>query len=211
MSDFGLVAEGPTDWAVLESILIGACSWPEEPTIDPVELAPPLQDGKPSGGWTLVADYLRDKWHEALQFHRYVVVQVDTDIVADLWSHLGRSEPPLPTSEGVVVEVIAALSQLIDEAHRDRFFFAIGVDELECWLLGLVVDESQRGKRRKTTGCYALLRSDLSSPGKDKDHSRYVKLSKPLRKRRTLEELAALNPGFASFVDQLARVEPLAP
>ncbi len=211
MSDFGLVAEGPTDWVVLEHILLGACAWDDQPTIDPVELAAPLVDGKAAGGCTVVVEYLRGKWHEPLQFHRYVVIQIDTDVVAEVWNQLGLPNPPLPTAGNIVDTVIGALSALIDEQYRDRFFFAVGVDAIECWLLGLVIDRSQDAKRRKTTGCYPLLREKLSSRGKDKDHSKYLTLSKPFRKRQAIDDCSPLNPGFASFVRQLERAEPPPP
>lgn len=84
MGDFAIVGEGITDQIVLKNVILGYFE-----TRDPEPLIvfeqPPLDTTgaaglpHPPGGWTLVVRYLRDRSYlQALQLHRYVIVQIDT-------------------------------------------------------------------------------------------------------------------------------------
>lgn len=216
MGDFAIVGEGPTDQLVLDAI-IQAYYDGREPEPDIVFEQPPIdrtglagQDPAP-GGWTLVTQYLRDrKYLQALQLHRYVIVQIDTDIAGEL----GIAQSSSISDESIIDAVIAHLTSCIAEEDRprveSRLLFAIGFDEIECWLLSAVFDRSERTNLAKTTGCLEaidrkLQRQDqkpLSKPGHaGKDLRRYREVCRAFRRRRDLD--AITNPGFARFLRDL--------
>jgi hypothetical protein len=169
------------------------------------------------GGWSLVVRYLRDrKYLQALQLNRFVVIQIDSDIAGEL----GVSRPAAASDAQIVELIIAKLcSEIAAEdlaGVRDRLLFAIGVDEIECWLLPAVFDRSDKRMLSKATGCLEAinrkLRKDnqvLLSSGEHKDPQRYRRLSEKYRRRRDVEA-AATNAGFIRFLEQL-EAQPLDP
>jgi hypothetical protein len=212
MGDFAIVGEGVTDQIVLRNVLLGYYQDREpEPLI--VFEQPPLDAtgaaGLPfaHGGWTLVVRYLsKGSYLQALQFNRYVVIQIDTDIAGDL----GVVRSDGLSDEDFIELIVGKLSSYIAEEDRavvrDRLLFAIGLDEIECWLLPLVFDRSEKTSLAKTTGCleainHKLRKSNetpLSTQGGGKDPRRYERVSAPFRRGKYFEE-AAINAGFARF------------
>ena len=69
----------------------------------------------------------------------------------------------------LVAKVTGMFRKLVGEEiwsqHGGRFLFAIAVDSIECWLLALVFDESQKAKRAKTSGCLEALDHQLRKAG----------------------------------------------
>jgi hypothetical protein len=216
MGDFAIVGEGITDQTVLRNVLFGFFESREpEPLI--VFEQPPLDTTgaagmpHPPGGWTLVVRYLRErKYLQALQLHCYVVIQIDTDIADDL----GVPRLAGLGDEDFIELVVARLCSYIAsedlQAIRDRLLFAIGLDEIECWLLPLVFDRSEKKLREKVTGCLEAINhklktskeQPLSTVANGKDPRRYERVSAPFRKRRKLDE-AATNPGLVRFLADL--------
>jgi hypothetical protein len=88
--------------------------------------------------------------------------------------------------------------------------FAIGLDEIECWLLPVVFDRSEKPALTKVTGCLEALNAKLrklneaplSTLGSGKDPRRYDRVSAKYRRRKQLEE-AATNPGLLRFLCEL--------
>jgi hypothetical protein len=216
MGDFAIVGEGVTDQIVLRNIILGYYQDHEpEPLI--VFEQPPLDAtgsaGLPHapGGWTLVVRYLRARsYRQALQLNRYVVIQIDSDIASDL----GVPRTDVVSDEDFIELIVDKLCSYIAEEDlagvRGRLLFAIGFDEIECWLLPLVFDRSERAALAKTTGCLEainqkLRKSDeplLSTQGGGKDPRRYARVSARYRRGKQLED-AATNPGFARFLREL--------
>lgn len=232
--DFAIVGEGITDQIVIKHVIWGVLDqWDDDPEVvfeqppnDASATARELQRARergevPPGGWTLVIQYLEQrKYLQALQNNRYLVVQIDTDVAEAYGVRRAGRGAPL-TDEALVEAVIQDLRGRIDPevlaAHGHRFLFAVGVDEIECWLLGLVFDRARVTKLRKTTGCLEAAnherrrqkRSPLSdADGSHKDPAVYLELSRELLKAATLRRLAKSNAGLAAFVAQLERVEP---
>ncbi|HET7502059.1 MAG TPA: hypothetical protein VFK02_13675 [Kofleriaceae bacterium] len=223
MGDFAIVAEGITDQIVLRNIILAYYhDRIPEPLI--VFEQPPLDvTGRAGlfhapGGWTLVVRYLRErKYRQALQLNQYVVIQMDSDIA----SELGITRPVGVADEPFVDMMINRLISFIPEQDlasvRDRLLFAIGLDEIECWLLPLVFDRSERTALSKTTGCLEAIHNKLrrsnerplSTGDGGKDPRRYDRLSSQYRRRKQLED-AATNAGLARFVRQLGscRLDP---
>ncbi|TMQ16106.1 MAG: hypothetical protein E6J90_15910 [Deltaproteobacteria bacterium] len=212
MGDFAIVGEGVTDQIVLKNVLLGYYRDRDpEPLI--VFEQPPLDAtgtaGSPyaHGGWTLVVRYLsQGSYRQALQFNRYVVIQIDTDIAGDL----GVVRMDGLSDEDFIELIVGKLGSYIAEEDRalvrDRLLFAIGFDEIECWLLPLVFDRSEKTSLAKTTGCLEAINhklhksneTPLSTQGGSKDPRRYERVSAPFRRRKHFEE-AAINAGFARF------------
>jgi hypothetical protein len=217
MVGFAIVAEGITDQIVLKNIILAYYDDREpEPLI--VFEQPPLDTTgtaglpHPAGGWTLVVRYLRErKYRQALQLNQYVVIQIDSDIAAEL----GVPRPSGCSDEAFIELIINKLCACIDGADlpevRERLLFAIGFDEIECWLLPLIFDRSDKSMLAKDTGCLEAINhklrrlneAPLSTAGDGKDPTRYMRISSRYRRRRQVED-AATNPGLANFLQQLA-------
>lgn len=217
MADFAIVAEGITDQIVLKNIILAYYDEREPEPLIAFE-QPPLDTtgtaGLPhaAGGWTLVVRYLSErKYRQALQFNQYVVVQIDSDIAAEL----GVPRPLGCSDEAFIELIINKLSAHIDSADlvdvRGRLLFAIGFDEIECWLLPLIFDRSDKSMLAKDTGCLEAINhklrrlneEPLSTVSEGKDPMRYRRISSRYRRRRQVEN-AATNPGLANFLQQLA-------
>lgn len=233
-SDFAIVAEGVTDQIILKHILVGFFGdWDEEPTINFVQ---PLYDttgqkGAPSpGGFDQVIKYLESsRYREALQFNRYLVIHLDTD-VSEQYGVQKRDGERERTIEELFDAVTGRLRRLIDEStlvsHGHRFLFAIAVHSSECWLLPLCFSGNQEAKQRKVAGCLAAanhaLRKSNRSPlsagegrNEHKDPVAYLALARHYSKQKTLLEHRRSNPSLSIFLDtlqqrniQLAAMQP---
>jgi hypothetical protein len=215
VGDFAIVAEGYTDQIVLHAILDGFYEEADDLRVNYEQ--PPLDEsgqhgGHAFGGWGLVLDYFKQKkFLAALQTNRYLVVHIDTDVAHDYKVPAQKGGRTLTPVEHIA-EIRDYFIKLIDGAAPvERFLFAIAVDSIECWLLPLVFDKSQKAKRTKETGCLEAInnkrKKDNALPlskadGNEKAPEVYQELSKPLKKKKGLRE-AALNPGFRSLVEQL--------
>jgi len=87
--------------------------------------------------------------------------------------------------------------------------FAIGFDEIECWLLPVVFDRSDKVSLVKVTGCLESVNHKLRKQNQQplstkagKDPGRYRQISARYRRPRDLEG-AENNPGFARFLREL--------
>lgn len=215
MGDYAIVGEGITDQIVLQSIILAFHDGRDpEPLV--VFEQPPLDTTgaaglKPMpGGWTLVVRYLRERRYlQALQLNRYVVIQIDSDIAGDL----GVPRPEAVSDEQFLELIVEKLCSYIapeDLASvRGRLLFAIGFDEIECWLLPVVFDRSDKVFLAKVTGCLESLNHKLRkldqwplSTGAGKDPGRYRLIAAKYRRPRDLEG-AATNPGFVMFLGEL--------
>ena len=163
------------------------------------------------GGWTLVRRYLQErKYRQALQLNRYVIIQLDSDIAGDM----GVARAEGATEDDVLQLIVDKICSYIAEEDlasvRGRLLFAIGIDEIECWLLPLVFDRSEKTSIAKTTGCLEAINHKLrknndpplSTQKGGKDPRRYTQISALYRRRKVLDD-AAVNPGFARFLREL--------
>jgi len=173
MDDFALVTEGATDQAVLENILLGYFQGQaREPVVNREH---PNPQAPPTGGWTLLLEYLKGKkFREAFQLNQYLIIQVDTDVSEHKGFDVAKQDENGPLSvERLVANVIERLKQEIGAedwlSYGDRFIFAIAVNEVECWVLPL--HEQEASKAGKIVNCLealagALKRASLDAEGK---------------------------------------------
>lgn len=218
MHDFALVSEGPTDHTILKNILLGYFKNQREPDIHREH--PDPQAEAQYGGWTLVLQYLRaKKFRQAFQLNRWLIVQVDTDVAEDRGFDLPRqnAEGPLALADfvGQVVKRLQAEIGAVDlEIYGERFIFAIGVEQLECWALPLWFKDA-RGEQtvnctKRMGGCNQL-RDELKAKncwwiqGDKKDTRSYDLATREYRKRDILRLDGPRNPSLALFLKDLDR------
>ena len=211
MLKVGLIAEGPTDLAVLENILEGFIA--DDPVINFVQ--PKLRTDP--GGWTLVFRALRDgEARKALQFNDVVVIQIDTDVCEDVGFDVQRRAGGNELSVAELVERVR--ERLVREMGstaqglEGKLFFAVAVDGIECWLLPLLF-ENEPTKAAKVTGCLAAANKKLDQLGRRrlcradgtaKDVRAYEEASKDFRKQKALRGAAANTPSLGLFLENLA-------
>lgn len=216
--DFALVTEGVTDHAILKNILLGYFKEQRDPEVHREHPNP--QAEKRHGGWTLVIQYLRaKKYRQAFQFNRFIIVQVDTDVAEDPGFDVPKQGPngPLPPGE-FITAVIERLKSEIDQddlvSYGERFIFAIGVEQLECWVLPLWFGDA---KGEQTANCTSRLggcpnlRNELSAKNfrwitpSEKDYFSYDIASRGYRKGSALLTAGRRNPSLSVFLDELDR------
>lgn len=218
MHDFALVTEGPMDHAILKNVLIGFFKDQREPDIHREH--PDPQAEKQYGGWTLVLQYLREKkYQQAFQLNQHVIVQVDTDVAEDAGFDVPRQNQNGPLSladfvKAVVNRLMAEIGEEDMAVYGDRFVFAVGVEQLECWVLPLWFNDA---KGEQTVNCTARLggcnqlRDELSKKNyrwirkEEKDALSYDLASREYRKRGTLTSQGSRNPSLAIFLDELSK------
>src|SRR6266446_5973492 len=150
MGDFALVTEGISDHAILKNVLIGYFKEQREPVI--TFDFPDPQAAMHTGGWTLVLQYLREKkFRQAFQFNQHVIVQVDTDVAENPGFDVPKQDDNGPLRvEVFIANVVARLRQEIGEEdcakYGDRFIFAVGVEQIECWMLPLWFHDARGGQ-----------------------------------------------------------------
>lgn len=216
MGDFALVTEGVSDHAVLKNVLIGFYKPQREPEITFEH--PDPQATLHTGGWTLVLQYLREKkYRQAFQLNRHVIVQVDTDVAEDPGFDVPKQDANGPlTIEVFVAHVVARLREVIGPedcaTYGDRFIFAIGVEQIECWALPLWFHNAKGAQIANCTnrlgGC-AQLRDELNAknlpwitPGRKHPLS-YDWASRGYRKPATLATDGPRNPSLRIFLEDL--------
>lgn len=217
MASFAIIAEGVTDQAVLENILLGYFRGDDdEPVVNRYWPKPAVKgSADDQGGWTLVFRSLREGKHrEALQFNDYVVVHVDTDRCTDPGYDVSPRAAEGPAlSPGELVErvkerLVGVMGAEFYAQNEARVIFAIAVDAIECWLLPLLY-ENEAAKKSKVTGCLAaadwklrvLKQVPLSSADGSKSLASYERVSKEYR--RKLMKHRADNPSLDIFVRRL--------
>jgi hypothetical protein len=169
-----------------------------------------------------VLQYLRTKqYQKALLHHRFLIVQVDTDVAEDVGFDVPRQDRngPIPIDQ-FIRNVVERLRSEINEEDRtlygDRFIFAIGVEQLECWLLPLWFAGAKANQTVNCTerlGRCNQLRNELTRHNfkwiqrKPKEHLSYDLASRGYRKRAVLMEQGAKNPSLRVFLEELDRRE----
>ncbi len=212
MTLFGLVAEGPSDHAVLENILIGLF---EDDISDEITPLQPIRDAtnedeiKKFGGWYKVFEYCRSQdFRDAFQRIQYLVVQIDTDVSEQVHFDVkqtneeGRKLLPEELVEKVIdkfkLSIIEAFGQEFFDKIISRIVFAISVDEIECWLLPLYYTDKIK---EAINNCDYRLHQKA---GKfEKNYNDYDKVSKDYRKNKVLMKVYKSNLSLKIFIESV--------
>jgi hypothetical protein len=219
VSKFAIIAEGQSDQAVLENIILGYFQKDgEEPVINHVQPPPPTPDcpGPPAGWVQVFSSLQRGRHQEALQFNDYLVIHIDADVQEEVGFEVPRREngKELPVAERVE-RIVARLLREIDSGFYNtnarRILFAVAVDSIECWLLPLLHNDK---KAEKITGCLRSANHALRKAGRKglasgdtKFPIAYDEASHEYRKHTTLRKHCDRNPSFRVFIKRLDRLQ----
>lgn len=217
---FATVAEGATDHAVIQNLLLGFCKdqdlqsgdiSPVQPLIDETG----KQLGSSVGGWQQVFRWLKEKrYRSAFQFNEHVVVQLDTDVCEQAGFDVaktanGKAIPPKELVLAVRERLAAVIGEDDLREYSGRFHFAIAVESIECWLLPLwgKADEFANIHNCKQRVDDGLARAKSAGLRKD-DVRTYLAASAELRKRKRLLETAKSQKSLELFCDSLGQILP---
>lgn len=206
----GIIAEGVTDQWVIQNILLGFF----RDRLDANNIyfdQPP--DISAFGGWEIVKDYLQQgRYADVFQLRDYLVVQIDSDVSPQKHFDVPHTDPatgkPL-TVEELVARVRQRLCAWIGaqdmQRYAGRFFFAISVNELECWLVPLWEDQRHH---HATTNCTRRVqqgqhRAKVKTPINKNAPRTYDEASRDLRKPKTLKQVAKAQTSLALFLNDL--------
>lgn len=212
MTLFGLVAEGNSDHAVLENILLGLFEEDisdEITTLQPIRGATDEEAIKAFGGWYKVFEYCRSEdFRGAFQEVQYLVIQINTDVSEQIHYDVKQTDElgKKLLLEVLIERVKEKFEQIIVNEfgseflhnHQDRILFAISIDEIECWLLPLYYTDKTKSK---TNNCDHKLHQKA---GKfEKNYNDYDKVSKDFRKSRILMKTYQENSSLKVFVESV--------
>lgn len=216
MSRFAIIAEGQSDQAVLENILVGYFQKSdEEPIVNHVQPPPPTpQCPAPQAGWTLVFTSLkRGEPQKALQLNDYLVIHIDADVQEEDGFDVprrGANNKELSVSERIerIIEKLKAqMDNTFYETNAHRILFAITVETIECWLLPLLHSDK---KAQKIVGCLGSANIALRkakkkglSSGEAKFPRAYDEASHEYRTHKALRRHCIRNPSFQVFIERL--------
>lgn len=157
---FAVIAEGPTDFTVIQMVLARLLDNPDI-TITQIQ---PTTDATTGlvlpGGWTEVFRCLAsDRFVGAFEHADHVIIHIDTDVCEE--PHFGVSRRHANGTDRTPEELLAltrerlvAAAPSVFEQFENRIIFAIAVESIECWLLPLFYKDN---KREKTVNCLAIL------------------------------------------------------
>ena len=221
MASFALIAEGITDFAVLEAALSG--HFKEDISQHINELQPPLdatdnnrqaQGVNTGGGWEKVLQYIQHQdFKDALEssFNDYVVVQIDTDV-----SHLYGVEHPQTADRSLdipsliaqvkakLLNCMAVLDPDLYTDHQEKIIFAICVHSIECWLVAHYFPSNNISVNSCEGTLKGLIAKKKTKVRKfSKDRFTYQKLARPLVKNNFLQKVIVRDLSLQDFISQL--------
>lgn len=222
---FGIVAEGVTDFAVIENILDGYFQ-KSDTEISYRHLQPneDATDETSFGSWYKVLEYcgnkkLLDVFEDSFSDIDYLIIQIDTDKCEDKnYDVLRRDEngkvfSPLELTEKVQDKLKNLISNAISEKSKEdklkrnvnsiyqKVIFAVSVDSIECWLLPL----HSKSNKDKTVNCRDTLLREINKKSfrLNKEYKDYQKASIEYSKHKELLKNYPLNSSLQKFVENL--------
>lgn len=202
MPYFGIIAEGDTDFAVLQNILIG---YFDEDISEYINQVQPKRGQ--IGGWSKVLTYCTSmNFKVDFQVNDFIIIQIDTDrcfeMPFDVPHELNGKKLPV---EELIENVKKRLKRGFESAFGDEFLpdfehrilFAITVHETECWLLPLYYIKEKEAESIKN--CYETLNKKVK--GLQKTYKIYDALSDDFTAPKKLEKASQANPSFKIFIE----------
>jgi hypothetical protein len=226
MLTFGLVAEGPTDHAVLKNIFYGCFDDADKKKHRTVELQPNLDatdaaNYQPHGGWTRVFDYCKSTaFYEALTSNAidFLIVQMDTDRSFEQNFDVPHSnaqgkkhsvEELMELVKRKFIQEINTNKAGFYEQYQDRIFFAISVHSLECWLLPIFYDLPKQQSATNNC-CFKLsqktaIECENKKSNNYKNSKQYAKISLKYVNTTFFDAKYPTNISLNHFVEQLKK------
>lgn len=221
MPVIGIISEGPTDFTILSSMLSCVLVQSEDEVCDFRSIQPELDetdsrlvDNSGAPGWYQVFETCKsEKLYNAFDFCDYLIVQIDTDVSEEIHFDIPKrhSTGVLLTVDEMFEEVKQKIIRYIgDEVmsqYGQKIFFAICVEQVECWLLPIF--SNQKAQQTKTVNCLNTLNRAIKAKlgfTIDPNHKRvrfYQKLMQTIRKKSQLIQVRAHNKSFDLFMEQL--------
>lgn len=154
-----------------------------------------------------------DEFRGAFGFADFVIVHLDADWLQTENARRDWDVPPqLHTwpPEKVVAftrdRLITTMGGDFYSTRAHQIIFAIAVDEIECWFLGIYFGNEKK-KAAKTTGCTDLLNTVLPQREnffiKEKPVENYRKMCKHFKKKADLEKHSQFNASFRLFLEEV--------
>lgn len=214
MYNFGIVAEGVTDQAVIENILYGFLDENEPESINWLQ---PLRNATDSklgfGNWLNVIEYCRSERLKAdFDNNDFIIIQVDTDVSEEIHFEVSKLDENNQerSPEQLIKAVVDKLNTLIINANQQDFFdfykdkiiFAIAVHSTECWLLPLYATSKKDMEAAKN--CETRL-ARLLTKGIKKEVRFYDDLSRDFMKIKELTKARDHNKSLNIFMENLEK------
>ncbi len=200
MNNFGGIVEGKTDFAIIRNVLAGYFNGPN------IKLKPiqPEHFNAPAGWDRVLKCCKSQKFRQALQFNRYIIIHIDTDVSPNFGIPHHDEKGEKLTSEQLIRKVTDKFRLDIGadfyDKYANRIIFAITVHSIECWLLPLYFSEEEKSQ---TDNCLRLLKQILPE-FKEKDYEYYESITSKYSNREDLLKLCSENPSLKIFIEELA-------
>nr|WP_156133659.1 phage tail protein [Massilia sp. JS1662] len=212
MASFALITEGITDQVTIETII--TTHYGEEPEFRQAQPPRDATDESRQGdfaGWERVLEFCTlQEFEDLFSTNDFAIIQIDTDIcehenIQISLTDEGKDIPTEKLIENVKQFIISKIKPDLFELVRARIIFAIAVHSVECWLLPLFSDKkgSARTKNCEDHLSYAVRRSGERF---SKDYDCYLKITKPLDKRKILIKCCDSNESLRIFIESLPPV-----
>ncbi len=214
----GVVAEGPSDWAVIKNIIAAF-------NIDSSDLLRLVPDSnldntdrellyKGFSNWVLVKDFCNNEEyvHEffSIDEDRLLLIQIDTaecDMINYDVQRPSSQDPQYQLS--LYTSVKEKMKGWLPEEYHSKVIFAIAIEETEAWLIASLSNRDSNSRSKPKEYLESTLRQFLSNS----DYKKYQKakniteeydtLSKSLRKKRALNTAKEHNVSLNELVLQL--------
>jgi hypothetical protein len=224
--DFGIAAEGVTDQVTIQNILSGFFDSIEDleqdiTFVQPHEDASDENDVRGYGSWTSLFSYLKDKrFREDVLNTEHIIIQIDSDVCNKVGfdvSRVDESNKEIKVTD-LINRIVARLVEQISigdanfyTKHSKKIIFAVCVDSLECWIYKYYEIDSRKVKTCKIKGCETSLQQVISKSYKKlstlKCAKEYEKLSKPFRKKKTINQIVNFDFSFEVFINHLDNLD----
>lgn len=222
---FGIVAEGPSDFAIVSSILKGALGIDVATQV--VRFVPELEMDETDlhnrerafSNWEIVKNECVNRVHidpwisnSIEDEEHYVVIHIDSAECLQPGFDVKR---PTGTDAAIRLRqsVLDQLKSWLGGPASERAAFAIAVEETDAWLLAHYDDRApdttkfpnpKERWQKHWSGDFAEKDRKKISQMKALQKGEYF--AKPLKKRRELDAAATRNSSLKSFVDELDRL-----
>lgn len=216
MATFGLIAEGPTDYIVIQSILYGYFNTSDIVIrkLHPKELKDATNKHRVENntGWYAVFDYCQQiEFKQSFQSNDYMIIQIDTDVSEEKHYDIPKMEDGVEIiPEQLIEKVVGKFKSLIGEEfytkYQNKIIFAIAVHSTECWLLPLYYTDN---KKSNTKNCLNTLNQALKKKEKftiaTKNPEYYESISKKYWKNKVLMKHYQDNPSLKIFIEEIEK------